>query len=129
MTDPPESVPLQWGYKYNPNMVQTTAVQNSSVQVMREMPKDHFIWSLICCFYYNPLCLGLAALIFSVKARDRKVVGDIESARSYGSTARTLNIISTHISQTSQKPPREEHANSTQKGPRPSGNQTATFLL
>uniref|UniRef100_A0A7N6FBB4 Uncharacterized protein n=1 Tax=Anabas testudineus TaxID=64144 RepID=A0A7N6FBB4_ANATE len=30
-------------------------------------PKDHIIWSLRCFVYSNPFCLGLAALIFSIK--------------------------------------------------------------
>lgn len=72
-------------------------VQSSTVNVStsREMPKDYFVWSLISVLNLNPCCLGLAALIHSVKARDRKVVGDVEGARSYGGTARTLNIIAT----------------------------------
>uniref|UniRef100_A0A3P9LID9 Uncharacterized protein n=1 Tax=Oryzias latipes TaxID=8090 RepID=A0A3P9LID9_ORYLA len=49
-----------------------------------EPPKDHIIWSLCCFLYSNPLCLGLAALIFSIKSRDRKIVGDLEGARHYG---------------------------------------------
>uniref|UniRef100_A0A8C6SF01 Uncharacterized protein n=1 Tax=Neogobius melanostomus TaxID=47308 RepID=A0A8C6SF01_9GOBI len=69
--------------------------QYASLEVHREIPKDHFIWSLLCFVYYNPCCLGLAALIHSVKARDRKMLGDIEGAHNYASTARTLNIIST----------------------------------
>uniref|UniRef100_A0A8C6SIX1 Uncharacterized protein n=1 Tax=Neogobius melanostomus TaxID=47308 RepID=A0A8C6SIX1_9GOBI len=74
-----------------------SVVQHTTVNIHREMPKDHFIWSLCCFLYSNPFCLGLAALIHSVKARDRKVMGDIEGARAYGTTARTLNIISTVI--------------------------------
>uniref|UniRef100_A0A3B3HU79 Uncharacterized protein n=1 Tax=Oryzias latipes TaxID=8090 RepID=A0A3B3HU79_ORYLA len=62
-----------------------------------EPPKDHIIWSLCCFLYSNPLCLGLAALIFSIKSRDRKVVGDLEGARHYGATARCLNIAATII--------------------------------
>uniref|UniRef100_A0A8C6SIN6 Uncharacterized protein n=1 Tax=Neogobius melanostomus TaxID=47308 RepID=A0A8C6SIN6_9GOBI len=88
----PDSVPLQEGTMSYPNSGQ---FQYSMLEVRREMPKDHFIWSLCCFFYYNPFCLGLAALIHSVKARDRKVLGDIEGAHNYASTARTLNIIST----------------------------------
>ncbi|KAM9753204.1 dispanin subfamily A member 2b-like [Menidia menidia] len=70
-------------------------VQPTMVNVITEPPKDHIIWSILCLFYGNPFCLGLAALIFSVKARDRKVVGDLEGARHYGSTARCLNIWAT----------------------------------
>uniref|UniRef100_A0A8C6SGP1 Uncharacterized protein n=1 Tax=Neogobius melanostomus TaxID=47308 RepID=A0A8C6SGP1_9GOBI len=92
MSGRPDSVPLQEGTMSYPNSGQ---FQYSVLEVHREMPKDHFIWSLLCFIYCNPCCLGLAALIHSVKARDRKVLGDIEGAHNYASTARTLNIIST----------------------------------
>uniref|UniRef100_A0A3P9I233 Uncharacterized protein n=1 Tax=Oryzias latipes TaxID=8090 RepID=A0A3P9I233_ORYLA len=70
----------------------TAAVAKGPVPPIRE--GDHIIWSLCCFLYSNPLCLGLAALIFSIKSRDRKVVGDLEGARHYGATARCLNIAS-----------------------------------
>uniref|UniRef100_A0A671UDD3 Uncharacterized protein n=1 Tax=Sparus aurata TaxID=8175 RepID=A0A671UDD3_SPAAU len=70
---PREAVPLQGRYDGFPGH--------------SEPPKDHIIWSLCCFVYSNPLCLGLAALIFSIKARDRKVAGDLEGARLYASTA------------------------------------------
>uniref|UniRef100_A0A8C6SF41 Uncharacterized protein n=1 Tax=Neogobius melanostomus TaxID=47308 RepID=A0A8C6SF41_9GOBI len=44
---------------------------------------DHFIWSLCCFLYSNPFCLGLAALIHSVKVSSD---GDIEGARGHGTT-------------------------------------------
>ncbi|KAM9351983.1 dispanin subfamily A member 2b-like [Symphorus nematophorus] len=72
-----------------------TVVQYTTVSITSEPPKDHIIWSLCCFVYSNPFCLGLAALIFSVKARDRRVAGDVEGARHYGSTARCLNIWAT----------------------------------
>uniref|UniRef100_A0A3B3I441 Uncharacterized protein n=1 Tax=Oryzias latipes TaxID=8090 RepID=A0A3B3I441_ORYLA len=70
---------------------------HNSIVLQAEPPKDHIIWSLCCFLYSNPLCLGLAALIFSIKSRDRKVVGDLEGARHYGATARCLNIAATII--------------------------------
>ncbi|XP_007546845.1 dispanin subfamily A member 2b-like [Poecilia formosa] len=70
-------------------------VHQSAVNIPAVQPSDDIIWSLACFMYGNPLCLGLAALIFSVKARDRKVVGDLEGARHYGSTARVINIVAT----------------------------------
>uniref|UniRef100_A0A3Q0RN86 Uncharacterized protein n=1 Tax=Amphilophus citrinellus TaxID=61819 RepID=A0A3Q0RN86_AMPCI len=70
-------------------------VQHVTVNVTAEPPKDHIIWSLLCFVYLNPCCLGLAALIYSIKARDRKVARDLEGARHYGSTARQLNIAAT----------------------------------
>ncbi|XP_078005167.1 interferon-induced transmembrane protein 2-like isoform X1 [Phascolarctos cinereus] len=55
-------------------------------------PKDFLVWSVFNTLYMNFCCLGFFALVFSVKARDRKVVGDLDGARSYGSTAKCLNI-------------------------------------
>ncbi|NWX30855.1 IFM1 protein, partial [Notiomystis cincta] len=55
-------------------------------------PRDHLVWSLFTTLYGNFCCLGLLAFVFSVKSRDRKVLGDYSGALSYGSTARCLNI-------------------------------------
>ncbi|XP_005755270.1 dispanin subfamily A member 2b-like [Pundamilia nyererei] len=86
------------GLPGQPGVVQHTAVNITRGQpVITEPPKDHIIWSLLCFVYSNPFCLGLAALIYSIKARDRKVVGDVDGARHYGSTARSLNITATII--------------------------------
>ncbi|KAK7893140.1 hypothetical protein WMY93_022292 [Mugilogobius chulae] len=60
-----------------------------------EMPPDYFFWSLVCCLM-NPF-LGLAAVYKSLKARNLKMVGDLEGAYKHGSTARTLNFISTVV--------------------------------
>ncbi|XP_062277082.1 dispanin subfamily A member 2b-like [Scomber scombrus] len=92
-----EAAPL-YGGRYDELPAQSSAptmVQFTTVNITTEPPQDHIIWSLCCLVYLNPFCLGLAALIYSIKARDRKVVGDLEGARHYGSTARCLNIIST----------------------------------
>ncbi|KAM9223455.1 dispanin subfamily A member 2b-like [Leptosomus discolor] len=55
-------------------------------------PRDHLAWSLCTTLYGNFCCLGFLALVFSVKSRDRKVLGDYSGALSYGSTAKYLNI-------------------------------------
>ncbi|XP_041258146.1 dispanin subfamily A member 2b-like [Onychostruthus taczanowskii] len=55
-------------------------------------PRDHLVWSLFTTLYGNFCCLGLLAFVFSVKSRDRKVLGDYSGALSYGSTAKYLNI-------------------------------------
>ncbi|XP_004695131.2 PREDICTED: interferon-induced transmembrane protein 3 [Condylura cristata] len=52
---------------------------------------DHVVWSLFSALFMNFCCLGLAAFAYSVKARDRKMVGDTVGARSYAATARCLN--------------------------------------
>ncbi|XP_059832277.1 dispanin subfamily A member 2b-like [Hypanus sabinus] len=59
--------------------------------------RDHLPWSIFNLLYMNFCCLGLTAMVFSIKSRDRKVVGDVEGAQHYGSTARSLNIAATVI--------------------------------
>ncbi|NXS35799.1 IFM1 protein, partial [Pomatostomus ruficeps] len=55
-------------------------------------PRDHLVWSFFTTLYCNFCCLGLLAFLFSVKSRDRKVLGDYSGALSYSSTAKCLNI-------------------------------------
>uniref|UniRef100_UPI00398F1F8E dispanin subfamily A member 2b-like n=1 Tax=Pristiophorus japonicus TaxID=55135 RepID=UPI00398F1F8E len=57
--------------------------------------RDHFVWSIFNFFCMNFCCLGFMALAYSVKSRDRKVVGDVEGAQHYAATARSLNIAAT----------------------------------
>ncbi|XP_006131716.1 interferon-induced transmembrane protein 1-like [Pelodiscus sinensis] len=64
-----------------------------SMQPYQPPPRDHVLWSVFTTLYLNFCCLGFMALVFSVKARDRKVVGDVSGASSYGSTAKCLNIL------------------------------------
>ncbi|KAM8970190.1 interferon-induced transmembrane protein 1 [Sarcophilus harrisii] len=63
-----------------------------SVHSYEPPPKDFLVWSVFNTLYMNFCCLGFMALVFSVKARDRKLVGDLNAAQSYGSTAKCLNI-------------------------------------
>ncbi|KAM5222810.1 interferon-induced transmembrane protein 3-like [Hipposideros larvatus] len=53
---------------------------------------DHIVWSLFNTLFFNPFCLGFVAFAYSVKSRDRKMVGDVIGAQSYASTAKCLNI-------------------------------------
>ncbi|XP_041794657.1 interferon-induced transmembrane protein 1-like [Chelmon rostratus] len=93
---PADTVPMQGRYDGAPGQPgSATVVQYTTVNINSEPPRDHILWSLCCFVYSNPCCLGLAALIFSIKARDRKVVGDLDGARHYASTARCLNIWAT----------------------------------
>uniref|UniRef100_A0A3Q3SZI5 Uncharacterized protein n=1 Tax=Mastacembelus armatus TaxID=205130 RepID=A0A3Q3SZI5_9TELE len=86
---PPKGfMPLQDRF-LDPMEGQYTAVK------MPTPPRDHIVWSLRTLLYCNPCCLGLAAVIYSIKARDRKMVGDLEGAKRHGSTARCLNIWAT----------------------------------
>ncbi|KAM6074864.1 interferon-induced transmembrane protein 5-like [Chlamydotis macqueenii] len=61
-------------------------------------PRDHLIWSIFNTIYMNFCCLGFVALAFSVKARDRKVAGDVEAARRFSSKARCYNALATAAS-------------------------------
>ncbi|XP_066524401.1 dispanin subfamily A member 2b-like [Hoplias malabaricus] len=79
---PQENYPLQGGM--GPG-------QGAVVVTMIEHPKDYIVWSMFSISLGNPFCLGLLAFYYSVKSRDRKMLGDLEGARSYGSTARSLN--------------------------------------
>ncbi|XP_008409391.1 interferon-induced transmembrane protein 1-like [Poecilia reticulata] len=72
-----------------------TGVQHTVVNVPTEPTKDYLVWSLWNFVYGNIFCLGLAALIYSVKARDRKMVGDQNGAIGHASTAQVLNIVAT----------------------------------
>ncbi|XP_071344290.1 dispanin subfamily A member 2b-like [Trachinotus anak] len=94
---PAETFPLQVGNNEGPpgQPGGSAVVQYTTVNINTEPPQDHIIWSLCCFVHFNPCCLGLAALIYSIKSRDRKVAGDLDGARNYGSTARCLNIWST----------------------------------
>ncbi|MCI4382096.1 hypothetical protein PGIGA_G00259690 [Pangasianodon gigas] len=61
------------------------------VVAMPEHPPDYIVWSIASIVYGNPCCLGLIAFYYSIKSRDRKMVGDMNGARSYGSTAQCFN--------------------------------------
>ncbi|GAA6101377.1 interferon-induced transmembrane protein 3-like isoform X2 [Tachysurus ichikawai] len=61
------------------------------VVVMPEHPADYVVWSIANIVYGNPCCLGLLAFYFSIKSRDRKMVGDLTGATSYGSKACCVN--------------------------------------
>ncbi|XP_068168126.1 interferon-induced transmembrane protein 3-like [Antennarius striatus] len=65
--------------------------------VAAEAPKDHVLWSLFTFVYSNPCCLGLVALIYSIKTRDRKWTGDVEGAQQYSAKARMFNIYATTL--------------------------------
>ncbi|XP_068117721.1 dispanin subfamily A member 2b-like [Hyperolius riggenbachi] len=96
----------QLNHGYDPHRVEVQ-VQNvysypatSAVVTIAEdtsQVKDYVLWSIFSAIYLNICCLGFAALVHSVKARDRKMVGDRNGATTYGSTARKLNIIATSV--------------------------------
>ncbi|XP_030222983.1 dispanin subfamily A member 2b-like [Gadus morhua] len=57
-----------------------------------EDPRDYVVWSICSLFHGNPFCLGLVALIFSFKARDTKLIGDLQRARGYSKCAQGFNV-------------------------------------
>ncbi|XP_054581247.1 interferon-induced transmembrane protein 3 [Eptesicus fuscus] len=77
------------GYLQNPGPVMSTVVH---VQADTAVP-DHIVWSLFNTLFFNYCCLGFVAFAYSVKSRDRKMVGDVIGAQSHASTAKCLNIV------------------------------------
>ncbi|XP_021066309.1 interferon-induced transmembrane protein 3 [Mus pahari] len=70
---------------------------STSVRTVINMPRevsvpDHVVWSLFNTLFMNFCCLGFIAYAYSVKSRDRKMVGDVTGAQAYASTAKCLNI-------------------------------------
>ncbi|NXT24482.1 IFM3 protein, partial [Syrrhaptes paradoxus] len=57
------------------------------------VPQDFVLWSLFSTLFCNPCCFGFLALVFSIKARDRKIAQDQGAAETYGRTAKHLNIV------------------------------------
>ncbi|KAK2081236.1 Interferon-induced transmembrane protein 3 [Saguinus oedipus] len=66
---------------------------STMIHIGREtsMP-NHVIWSLFNTLFVNSCHLGFIVFIYSVKSRDRKMVGDLTRAQAYASTAKCLNI-------------------------------------
>ncbi|KAM6132971.1 interferon-induced transmembrane protein 1-like [Phoenicopterus ruber ruber] len=55
-------------------------------------PRDFVLWSFFNTMFCNPFCLGFIALVFSIKARDKKIAQDPAAAGTYGRTAKHLNV-------------------------------------
>ncbi|XP_075569474.1 interferon-induced transmembrane protein 5-like [Pelecanus crispus] len=64
-----------------------------------ERPRDYVLWSLFNVLLGHGLaylgCLCFPALLFSIKARDCKVLGDLEGARRHAARAKAWNITCT----------------------------------
>ncbi|KAM6408177.1 interferon-induced transmembrane protein 5-like [Rhynochetos jubatus] len=60
-------------------------------------PGDYMLWSMFNILVGHALtylgCCCFPALVFSIKARDRKVLGDLEGARRHAARAKVLNIV------------------------------------
>ncbi|KAM4617385.1 dispanin subfamily A member 2b-like isoform 1-T1 [Discoglossus pictus] len=91
------ATPLNRGLGYELQGNPSYPVQSTVITVSPNEPpvRDHLIWSIFNLVYMNFCCLGLVAVAFSVKSRDRKMRGDKIGAQSYGSTSRSLNIAAT----------------------------------
>nr|XP_044990504.1 interferon-induced transmembrane protein 1-like [Jaculus jaculus] len=71
----------------------SAAVTTTVINMPREISgPDHVVWSLFNTLFMNFCCLGFIAYAYSVKSRDRKMVGDMSGAKAYASTAKCLNI-------------------------------------
>ncbi|XP_044536688.1 interferon-induced transmembrane protein 3-like [Gracilinanus agilis] len=59
----------------------------------RDPPRDYLLLSLFNILLLgNPCCLSFAALVYSVKSRDRKLVGDMDGALTYAKTSKQMNV-------------------------------------
>ncbi|XP_047679685.1 interferon-induced transmembrane protein 1-like [Prionailurus viverrinus] len=83
-----EHDPPVMGASQGPAPMATTVI---NIQTETSVP-DHIVWSLFNTVYMNWCCLGFVAFAYSVKSRDRKMVGDVIGAQTYASTAKCLNI-------------------------------------
>uniref|UniRef100_UPI001E1AFEEC interferon-induced transmembrane protein 3-like n=1 Tax=Jaculus jaculus TaxID=51337 RepID=UPI001E1AFEEC len=69
------------------------APTTTKIKMPREVSlPDHVVWSLFNALFMNFCCLGIVAYAYSVKSRDRKMVGDMTGAQAHASTAKYLNI-------------------------------------
>uniref|UniRef100_A0A2K6AUW5 Interferon-induced transmembrane protein 3 n=1 Tax=Macaca nemestrina TaxID=9545 RepID=A0A2K6AUW5_MACNE len=76
------------GAPHNPAPLTSTMIH---IRSETSVP-DHVVWSLFNTLFMNPCCLGFIAFTYSVKSRDRKMVGNLTGAQAYASTAKCLNI-------------------------------------
>ncbi|XP_015358899.1 interferon-induced transmembrane protein 1-like isoform X1 [Marmota marmota marmota] len=68
-------------------------MRSTEISISREdITPDYVTWSLFNTLFMNFCCLGFIAFAYSVKSRDRKMVGDITGAQAFASTAKCLNI-------------------------------------
>ncbi|XP_036061520.1 interferon-induced transmembrane protein 1-like [Onychomys torridus] len=87
--------------KEHPEMValRVPHVSATTINMPGEISKsDHVIWSMFNALFLNFCCLGFIAYAYSVKSRDRKMVGDVTGAKNYANTAKCLNICATVFS-------------------------------
>ncbi|XP_034366575.1 interferon-induced transmembrane protein 1-like [Arvicanthis niloticus] len=77
----------------------STSATTTTINMPAEISTpDHVVWSLFSTLFLNVCCLGFIAYAYSVKSRDRKMVGDVTGAQAFASTAKCLNISSLVLS-------------------------------
>ncbi|XP_006903613.1 PREDICTED: interferon-induced transmembrane protein 3-like [Elephantulus edwardii] len=87
------------GESLGPEPLGPAPVRSTVINIRSDIAvPDHVVWSLFNTLFLNCCCLGLAAFAYSVKSRDRKMVGDVIGAQSYASTAKCLNIFALVLS-------------------------------
>ena len=72
----------------------STSATATTINMPEISTPDHVVWSLFNTLFFNACCLGIIAYAYSVKSRNRKMVGDVIGAQAYASTAKCLNISS-----------------------------------
>ncbi|EDL17976.1 interferon-induced transmembrane protein 1 isoform a [Mus musculus] len=72
----------------------STSATATTINMPEISTPDHVVWSLFNTLFMNFCCLGFVAYAYSVKSRDRKMVGDTTGAQAFASTAKCLNISS-----------------------------------
>ncbi|XP_054355915.1 interferon-induced transmembrane protein 3-like [Pongo pygmaeus] len=53
---------------------------------------NHVVWSLFNTLFMNSCCLGYIAVTYSMKSRDRKMVGALTGGQACASTTKCLNV-------------------------------------
>ncbi|XP_048828217.1 uncharacterized protein LOC125705914 isoform X2 [Brienomyrus brachyistius] len=87
-----EVLPMQTSNSERQRELECRPVYHRELRMASTPPlRDHILWSLFNFIHCNPCCLGFIALCYSIKARDRKVLGDLEAAQVYGSKACCCN--------------------------------------
>nr|XP_035135101.2 interferon-induced transmembrane protein 3-like [Callithrix jacchus] len=76
------------GVPHNPAPLTSTVIHIHSETAV----PDHVVWSLFHTLFMNSCCLGFIAFAYSVKSRDRKMVGVLTRAQADASTAKCLKI-------------------------------------
>ncbi|CAH1791885.1 unnamed protein product [Owenia fusiformis] len=83
--------PVSYAAETNQVVITTQPMQNGMAVNVGAPPPDYLAWSIfttICCCF----CLGIAAIVTSMKSRDYARAGDVKRAQQKSITARNLNF-------------------------------------